>query len=575
MDDEEDDDVEQINSENDPYTVFHQGLHIHLNPDPEKVGIFNVGRRKLQDGTYENYCYKVIDAYVDPFELVKYDGSRLPYLNIRIGGREFNAYVGDLSQNLKSVGYPIYSDYKIQSLTKSVEMNARNNGIYAEPGYLMYEDISRTEGENKDIVEKLSSVTDEKIRNAMIKYIRDNHIKFKFRLIEPKMTVMKLSPQKNDLNNMPSLDEVVHDLYNLYQLTADKRAFVMAFSYSLFSPFAVYVRSQRMFFPNMVLLGIPETGKNSLANLFMSTMWGIENNIKVTEDFRTEYAAMKNLEGGGMGIVINDINDKSYDKLKPLILEGAMNPKSGSRGKATLELAQFESVRGILITANFLNLGSIEHTSRLLIHQMNIVPSDNTDWNNIASHLKYGMYPIAKYFIDWINNNMDAVQFLDYFKDSRLEVKRTIIQIGSKILQDVLSIVDPSFTIDKNFTVYDEYVQDYSDILIGWTQHALRKMQKEQNYYDSDGFGRGVVTISYTDTLYIQETKDQYILFNMAFSDFVKRYPEFPYQSMEMVSKAYPDIMHYVVRKYKVGKERKSFRVLAIDKVFEEYDQSN
>jgi len=42
-------------------------------------------------------------------------------------------------------------------------------------------------------------------------------------------------------------------------------------------------------------MGYPESGKNSLLNLFMGKIWGMEYNIKVTGDFKTEFASMVNL----------------------------------------------------------------------------------------------------------------------------------------------------------------------------------------------------------------------------------------------------------------------------------------
>ncbi len=106
----------------------------------------------------------------------------------------------------------------------------------------------------------------------------------------------------------PSSEDVSRDLYEVYQLTTDKRAFVVGFSASLHAPFVALVRFRRYFFPNLLFLGIPETGKNPLLNLLGAKIWNLEENIKVTGDYHKDFTTMANLEGRGMPPIVNDLD---------------------------------------------------------------------------------------------------------------------------------------------------------------------------------------------------------------------------------------------------------------------------
>ena len=161
--------------------------------------------------------------------------------------------------------------------------------------------------------------------------IETDRLKFsRFELITPDRTPAKFE----ESFIMRDLESVVEDLKELYELTIDKKAFVVAFSYSLISPFAYMVRQRRLFFPNMIFLGLPETGKNALLNLFLGSMWNNEEHILTTGDFMTEFATMVNMSGSGLPVVINDLSQESFEKMRKYFMEGSMNPRSGSRGKS-------------------------------------------------------------------------------------------------------------------------------------------------------------------------------------------------------------------------------------------------
>jgi len=272
-------------------------------------------------------------------------------------------------------------------------------------------------------------------------------------------------------------------------------------------------------------------------------------------------------------IVINDLDQQGYEKLRPFLLEGAMNSKGGSRGRPSLDLQNFETQRGIAISANYLRLGGQESTSRFIVHEMK-EHNDNEakDWNTIAQKLEGAMYPIARFFIDYINKYLDLESFLGEFIQDRLTVKKSILQYGADILMMLFQRVDFGFKIPEKLFSYEEYYEDYFSLFLGWVQLSLRKMQKETNFVDREWGSHETITVRYDDSLYIQEQGSKYIVFPMAFRDFLKKYPEFPFSNMEQFAHAYPQYLKSQPRKFKISgaEDRKTFRVLVVENMAQE-----
>ncbi|MEM3191590.1 MAG: hypothetical protein QW292_05745, partial [Candidatus Parvarchaeota archaeon] len=149
--------------------------------------------------------------------------------------------------------------------------------------------------------------------------------------------------------------------------------------------------------------------------------------------------------------------------------------------------------------------------------------------------------------------------------------KQTILDFGVSTLRKVFSRIDTSVNVPT--IRYQEYLEDYLTLFAGWVQLALRKMQKETNYYERDYDSRETITIRYENSLYIREGTDsegkkEYIIFPLAWTEFLKKYPEFPFKSMDAFAKAYPDSLKSQPRQFKVDKERgnprRTFRVLIL-----------
>ncbi|MEM4066082.1 MAG: hypothetical protein QXV17_04380 [Candidatus Micrarchaeaceae archaeon] len=536
----------------------HNGFHFFDHGEGEGIYYGTV----TQSG--ELFCNPIAKKVrVVPYSMIK-DGVPSPYVYFEIGGSRGNCPAGEFYSRLKSHGYPLPLDM-IHRLTNALVSKSREFRAYEGVGYVPHISEMETDKKKKRIQEMIQGKVGDEV-NEVIETVPPV---VKIKLIPPSETYIKFS---GDLPTLPSLDDIASDLLDLYNATTDKEAFIIAFSYSLFAPFASIVRKKRLFFPNLIFLGLPETGKNSLLNLFLAKMWGADDNIMVTQDFRTDFSALKNLQGSGLPLVINDLRQSEYQKLEPFLLEGAMNPKGGSRGLPSLDVQKFETMRGIAISSNFLSIGGMEFTSRFFIHQLTEIQEGNAEeWNRIAEKLENGMYPIAKEFIKYINENMDLDTFLDYFRENRLSVKQTILDFGVSVLRKVFSRVAPSVGIPA--IKYQEYLDDYLTLFAGWVQLALRKMQKETNYYERDYDSRETITIRYENSLYIREGTDsegkkEYVIFPLAWTEFLKKYPEFPFKSMDAFAKAYPDSLRSQPRQFKINSERgmprRSFRVLVL-----------
>ena len=544
----------------------HSGFHFFCK---DRQGIFYGNPIIRNDRVIGTNCSEVaLNAVLDIYMLIKND-QEIPYCHYRIFGKEGYCPASEFYLHLKGSGIPL-SNGMIQALTNRIVEKSVFQGAYDEPGYVLVDDQRRKSEFRKAVMEKMPDIGEEDLEEIVKEQVDRLPLAFKqFKVVSLRETQRKFS------GNVPrekTLDMVVQDLRDLYDLTDDKRAFIVAFSYSLMSPFSSVVRKRRYFFPNLIFLGLPETGKNSLLNLFLARMWDMEDNIKTTGDFDKDFAIMKNLEGTGLPIVINDLDQEAFDRMRKYFMEGSMNPKGGSRGRPTLELQEYESLRGIAISSNFLAIGATEATSRFIIHSMQTTDNSKaSEWNAVAEKLRGAMYPIARYFIDYLQKSMDPQTFVDYFHENRSSVKNTILQFGGAVLQDLFRRNDSGFSLDRKLMEYDEYEEDYLSIFIGWTQLALRKMQKEVNYYERDFESHEVITVNYRDSFYIQEKDDALIVFPMAWKDFLSKYRDFPFKSMEAFAKAYPEHVKSQPRKFKSADEdsRKGYRVLIIAKTGE------
>ncbi len=559
----------------DPDSVMANHLGFHFNGHKGKGVYYGEKKMDKRGNEYVECTLISIDSEVIPYTLIK-DDQAIPYCYYKIQGTKGHCPASEFALRLKMSGIPL-SNWMTMELTNTIVKNSKLDFAYEEPGYRFPLNDKRT-SERMRMLEEQYKETDEDDKEIEdeIKKDEDNIDVHKVTLIGKNETYLKF---ERETKEEKSLDEVVKALKQLYDVTADKKAFIIAFSYSLFAPFSAIVRKKRLFFPNLVFLGLPETGKNSLLNLFLAKMWDSEENIKVSGDFRTDFSTMKNLEGSGLPIVINDLDQQGYEKLKPFLLEGAMNSRGGSRGRPSLDLQNFETLRGIAISANYLRIGGQESTSRFIVHEMKEIDGqDASEWNTIAQELEGAMYPIARFFIDYVNKkNQSVEEFLGYFNDNRTSVKSTIIEYGATILRmlfetQAIETEGVVFKIPSSLYTYEEYYEDYFSLFLGWVQLSLRKMQKETNYVERDWGSHETITVRYDDSLYIQEQESKYIVFPMAFRDFLKKYPEFPFNSMEQFAHAYPQYLRSQPRKFRIAgaEDRKAFRVLIVENMAQE-----
>jgi len=505
---------------------------------------------------------------IAPYTLRKIDDA-YPFVYFDINGFRGHCQASEFAGRLRALGYPISKDYQVRQLTEFIVHEARSRECYHEPGYSLEIDNVEMHKRVERLKSILGNVSEDEIADSIDVMEADPpHI---LKLITHSGTQRAI---EGSLPYIPSLDEVSETLFELYDATSDKKAFIVAFSYALFAPLAPYIRSKRLFFPNLLFMGYPESGKNSLLNLFMGKMWGVEDNIKVTGDFRTEFASMVNLGGSGLPIVINDLDQESYEKLRPYLLEGAMNPKGGSRGRASLEIQHFETLRGICVSANYLRIGGPEFASRFLIHVLESVGEDPDSWNSIAAKLENGMYPVARLFVDYVNSiSVDA--FLGYFKEGRLNVKKTMIEIGAQILQRIFQKVSPSFTIPRDYLGYEEYREDELSIFVGWVQMQYRRIEKETSIYQgySDEHGAKILELP-EKLMYIKRKDNVYTIFGSAWNDFLHSHKEFPYRNMSLFAHAFPGVLEVAQRKFKEpdkpDKPRTTYYVLLLKSEYEE-----
>lgn len=517
----------------------HIGFHFKEYDEDLRTEVRGIYYGKYNEDKREIICSALIKEnnqfpfVLIPYALIDLDGNRVPYVYYDILGQKGNSPVSQFYLKLKFMGIPLSQSMVIQ-LTEKLHDLAGAEKAYREIGYRLEE--------NK------------------IKLITLNKTYKKFNETYPE-----------EKNEEDEINESIEILRELYRVTTDKNAFIIIFAYSLFAPLASMIKSSNLMFPNLIVMGPPEAGKNSILNLLLAKAWGNRDNVKVVGDFKTDFASLRNLEGMGLPLVINDLDQMGYDRLRDYLLDGAMNDRGGSRGRADLTVEDFQVKRAIAISSNYLKVGAPEFHSRFIILQMQENDGNNESWNQIAKEFEGRMPYIATKFLNNVLNRLGIDVVLQLFGESRTKVKETIVTMGQEFLASLFPDADPLSNeitykdIIKLRLQYDVVDENYFELLYSWIQIKLAQMAKETSYTIHDY--KEIVTVSLDNSLYLRDEGDKYVVFGAAFDKFLKENPSFPFKSMHLFANKYSGLCKDIPRKYKIGEQRMSFRVLEINKM--------
>ena len=352
----------------------------------------------------------------------------------------------------------------------------------------------------------------------------------------------------------------------LFENTADKLGFLIVMCYGLVSPLAKIVKSRNLFFPNLVVLGDPESGKSALLRFACSKIWGIKDNIKVPGDFDSRYASLKNLTGKGPALVLNDIDQENFEKMKRNILSSSDETHGGSKGQRSLGLTQLEIERSFAISSNYLQLGTQEIIDRFFVYKMKPFKDDDPDmkqkaerWNEIASKLTGIAYDILStyegYDVDKIIHTL--------FSGNRTKTKNGIMRLGMRMitnwLQEKFHIL-MQLPVDL-FNYTENLGEDYISVFYSWVEQQYDEI-KRKAAKDAAYAGTNMEMIS-NQYIMLSARGDNYYVFPGAFDEFLRRHPNFPFKSKAQLAKRYATIKDEA-RYYKINGERKERRILVL-----------
>lgn len=332
----------------------------------------------------------------------------------------------------------------------------------------------------------------------------------------------------------------------LFDSTADKLGFIISMCYGLVSPLAKIVKSRNLFFPNLILLGEPETGKSALIRFSCSTIWGIKDNVKVSGDFDSRLAALKNLTGRGPAVVMNDLDQENFDRLKRSILSASDETHGGSRGQRDLGLAQLEVERSFALSSNYIRLGTQEIVDRFFVYKVRSFENRNgmeqkaESWNSISSKLVGIAYDILSEY-----EGYDVEDLLnEYFRGNRENTKNSIIRLGMRMIHLWLSRVffNPVPLSFDHFQYEENLGEDYISIFYSWVEQQYdeikRKALKDAAYANSN------LEKIVNQYIMMSPRGDHYFVFPGAYDEFIHRHPNFPFKSPTQLAKRYPYVKH-------------------------------
>ncbi len=348
---------------------------------------------------------------------------------------------------------------------------------------------------------------------------------------------------------------------NLLSIASDPQAFLTVACYGLIAPFAPIVKSHRLFFPFLGAVGLPETGKNSLFNLFGSSIWATDSNIKVSQDFKTDWASIANLYGNGVPIIINDIKQEYFDQFVDTLLAASDQTRGGSRGQKSLSLKVAELKRTIMLNANEISVRKQSYDEidqRFLWIDMQHVATDQEEWNKNKSKLWGMAHSVGKYFDESMQFELNDL--LDYFRSSRYVSKNSIIEMGMNALEAWLSPV-LNFPISSLLYSYKEPLREgQPELLANWVQYKYAEMVNKYSKYNQDPRD-----IEANLPPYILKKKEDYIVFPVAYADFLRSNPSFPQTTYALSKKPeFENLVKYGPERVVINGENKLQKLLRI-----------
>lgn len=494
---------------------------------------------------------RVVAPFIDPlFYYHVKDEGKSPHIAFILNGEKYRIPVGRLPLVMKEHGLPL-KPQDTQLLTASLMLHIR--------------ELSEMSPGTKTDIRDSHSISPERLDVPVLYDYLGYDVNGHVRVIDHSQTV-QFRDEGPEINE--DVDEARKALLELIEVSSDPKALLVALAYAVIAPLAGPIKKKGHFFPNLALVGSPEAGKSSLINLFCARGWGTEENIRTSQDFVTQFASLKNLEGNGLPLIINDLKQEAFDKLRDLILSSVDGTRGGSRGTLKLDLARIEISRSFVISSNWLQLGTQEVADRFITVEVHGKRGNEARWNYLADKLKGITYHIAKDFFS--DDSPEAfAEIMENFMGSRDEVKHNIIRLGLSALEIFLLPVCEIPKAVMNLELEEYRQEDYFSMLLSWAEMEYDAMEKKYGKYESSPGERGVFV--YREQNYVKKNfradgTPEYVIFPLAFQRFLKDMgPTFPFKSLSAFSDRYPDRAKVDSRKFRNDSgTRDSFRVLIV-----------
>jgi hypothetical protein len=533
----------------------HEGFHFNCENRSHTKGLYK-GKKNEDD---EISCTLYVHGLDPSFYYLRKEDGRSPHMSFVLNGERMRIPIGNLGRVLKDSGYPL-TPSQTRLLTTSMSQHV--------------EYLSEMSREERTAIHDRLGLSRDQLSAPMLYDYLGYDIDGKIRVIDHKQTVQfhEIGPEIND-----NIADVREALLELLELSSDPKAVLITLAYAVMAPLAGAIKKRGKFFPNLALVGSPESGKSSLINLFCARGWGTDENIRTSQDFVTQFASLKNLEGNGLPLIVNDLKQEAFDKLRDLILSSVDGVRGGSRGMQRLDLMKYEISRSFVISSNWLQFGTQEIADRFIIMEVHGKRGNEQRWNQAADRLRGVTYMIARNFFSDKKDDSFA-DILEWFFASRNDVKSSIIRLGMEAIRLFLY---PAYELPKMIMdiELEEYRQeDYFSMLLSWCQMEYEAMERKYGRWASDNsYERNIFV--YEEQNYVKKNRvgdtENYIVFPLAFQKFLKEMgPTFPLKSISAFADRYSERAKVDSRKFKTNSGiRDSFRVLIISGVSETDDE--
>jgi hypothetical protein len=232
------------------------------------------------------------------------------------------------------------------------------------------------------------------------------------------------------------------------------------FSYSLISPFRYYLMGKGLSeFSFLGLGGKSGSGKTTRNKILFNKFHSNYNSEGYTESSLNSSFRILKLQNQNTPLVIDDpkhIDNRILSLLKSFATSKLTTDFRGTQDQKTIK---YHIIRPIVLSFNRMRITEIELIKRFIIIDSTgdkLKEHERKPKEDLIKYVDSNIYLLGRFYYDNINKFIDILNNTDY-KESRINSKETILNLGFKLLNEFFAMLDIKPLEEFNMI---DYVED-------------------------------------------------------------------------------------------------------------------